>query len=95
MLIELEKGFVETDEGAEVNNKNLDKINKKILEDNNFCQRNKNFAFDVSKIVAKRVKKNIKDDDKTAKEINTFEKVKTAEENIKNYEEKSKGKYKV
>ena len=95
MLIELEKGFVETDEGAEVNNKKVDVINKKNSEDNNFCQRNKNFAFDVSKIVAKRVKKNIKDDDKTAKEINTFEEVKTAEENIKNYEEKSKGKYKV
>ena len=82
MLIELEKGFVKTAESPKVNIKNIDVINKKIPEGNSFCKRIKKPVFEIIKTLDAKTKKNIEDRDKTA------------EKNIKDFEEKSKGKIK-
>ena len=56
--------------------------NKKVSEDNNFCKRLKKPVFEVIKTLDAKTKKNIEDRDKTA------------EENVRDFEEKSKGKIK-
>ena len=59
MLIELEKGFVKTDESPKVNNRNLDVINKNITEVS---------FYEFSKMLNVKTKKNIEDGSKRAKE---------------------------
>ena len=86
MLIELYKGFVVSYESAEVNNKNLGAIKlrisvvKKSIQSSNFCKGTKYCSY-----------KN-----KIAEEIIKFEEEhKTAEENVKIFEEESKGKFEI
>ena len=99
MLIELNKGFVKTDQRTELKNKNPELINSKISEVIRFLQTNKlceSTKMYVLGSIKRFYDKNMVNNDKNAEEIETFEEyVRILGENFKNLREKSKGKVKI
>ena len=102
MLIELHKGFVKSDESAEVNKINLD-VNKKDISEviklsvaKKSCKETNHYIYELIKEFDEELNKIIEDNNKHAELLKKMEEIiKTREEYVKSVEEIIKGKVKV